>query len=103
MSTMRNSVMLIGRPAATPTQNGNTTTFDLIVTERTMNKETHEWEDETQRFRCVGENKALNERIMNFVQKGKRIAIDGKLRVIDEHFGCHIIINDLFIIDWEKD
>jgi single-stranded DNA-binding protein len=96
---MRNNVMLIGRPAANPVQNDNTTAFDLVVTEKKMNKNTQQWEDDTQRFRCVCEDKKLNTRIMNNVQNGKQVAIDGKLRVIDGKFGCIIVITDLFLID----
>ena len=103
MSTMKNSVMLIGRPAANPVQNEKATAFDLVVTEKTMNKETNQWEDDTQRFRCVCEDKKLNTRIMNNVQKGKQVAIDGKLRVIDGQFGCVIMITDLFLIDRPND
>ena len=97
MSTMGNSVMLIGRPKANPTINNDKATFDLVVTERVMNKQTQEWENETQSFRCVSTTKNLTDRINDKVRKGLQIAIDGKLRRVDND--VIIIVQDLFPID----
>lgn len=94
MSTMRNSVMLIGRPT-TDLQDGNT--FVLYVSETTYNKTTQKWEDERQFFNCVCAPEVL-ERAKRGVVYAKQIALDGKLKT-NEKGQIYIYVNDLFLID----
>lgn len=96
MSTMRNSVLLIGRPAEDVLE--SPVAFSLVVTEKVRDKETNDYKDYSQTFRCVCENERTASRMIGRVQKGKQIAIDGSLRVDNEaHY--EILINDFFLID----
>ena len=96
---MRNSVMLIGRPTTDPTINEKfgIAAFTLLVTEQVMNKQTHEWEQDSFSIRCSCDNEKLTKRIADNIRKGYRVAIDGKIQPIDGSF--YISIHDLFIID----
>lgn len=96
MSTMRNSVMLIGRPDKDVLE--APVAFNLIVTEKIRDKENHGYKDFTQSFRCVCKNETTASRMIGRIQKGKQIAIDGSLRV-DKEAHCEILINDFFLID----
>lgn len=96
MSTMRNSVMLIGRPDKDVFE--APVAFNLIVTEKIRDKETNDYKDLIQSFRCVCKNERIASRMIGRVQKGKQIAIEGSLRV-DKEAHCEILINDFFLID----
>ena len=113
MSTMRNSVMLIGRPGAEPetrTFNDNriVTRFNLAVNETRRNAN-HQQVKDTQWFTVVAWDKTA-ERVAQAVKKGKRIAIDGSLKNNEwtddkgqRHSVTEVWVNDLFLIDWEKE
>lgn len=96
MSTMRNNVMLIGRPTEDVLE--CPVVFKLVVAEKIRDKETKDYKDYVQTFKCVCENEKTASRMMGRVQKGKQIAIDGSLRT-DNEFHCEIVINDFFLID----
>ena len=96
MSTMRNSVMLIGRPDKDVLE--APVAFNLIVTEKIRDRETNGYKNFSQSFRCVCENETTASKMVGRVQKGKQIALDGSLRV-DKEAHCEILINDFFLID----
>lgn len=96
MSTMRNSVMLIGRPDKDVLE--APVAFNLIVTEIIRDKESHDYKNFTQSFRCVCEDERTASKMIGRVQKGKQVALDGSLRV-DSEAHCEILINDFFLID----
>ena len=112
MSTMRNSVMLIGRPGAEPevrnlSNNNKVARFSLAVDERRMNAN-REWVNDTQWFRIVAWGKTA-ERVENNVKKGLQIAVEGSLRNNEwtddkgqRHSNIEVLINDLFLIDRVK-
>ncbi len=112
MSTMRNSVMLIGRPGAEPevknlSNNNKVARFSLAVDERRMNAN-REWVNDTQWFRLVAWGKTA-ERVENNVKKGLQVAIEGSLRNNEwtddkgqRHSNIEVLINDLFLIDRVK-
>ena len=112
MSTMRNSVMLIGRPGAEPevrnlSNNNQVARFSLAVDERRMNAN-REWVNDTQWFRIVAWGKTA-ERVENNVKKGLQIAVEGSLRNNEwtddkgqRHSNSEVLINDLFLIDRVK-
>ena len=113
MSTMRNSVMLIGRPGAEPevknlSNNNKVARFSLAVDERRMNAN-REWVNNTQWFKIVAWGKTA-ERVENNVRKGLQIAIEGSLRNNEwtddkgqRHTTTEVFVNDLFLIDKVKD
>jgi len=113
MSTMRNSVMLIGRPGAEPevknfNNNNKVARLRLAVTESKKNAN-GEWVNDTQWFTVVAWGKNAD-RVEKNVKKGKRIAIDGSLRNNEwtddkgqRHSNIEIWVNDLFLIDVEKE
>ena len=113
MSTMRNSVMLIGRPGAEPetrTFNDNriVTRFNLAVNETRRNAN-HEQVKDTQWFTVVAWDKTA-ERVALAVKKGKRIAIDGTLRNNEwtdkngqRHLSTEIHLNNFILLDWGKE
>ena len=82
MSTMRNSVMLIGRPGADPEMktfnNSKKARFSLAVTENKKNAN-GEWVNDTQWFTLVAWGKTAD-RVERYVKKGLQVAIDGSLR-----------------------
>ena len=112
MSTMRKSVMLIGRPGAEPevknfSNNNKVARLRLAVTESKKNAN-GEWVNDTQWFTVVAWGKNAD-RVEKNVKKGKRIAIDGSLRNNDwtddkgqRHSNIEVWINDLFPIDRVK-
>ena len=112
MSTMRNSVMLIGRPGADPEMktfnNSKKARFSLAVTENKKNAN-GEWVSDTQWFPIIAWG-PIADRVEKNVKKGKRIAIDGSLRNNEwtddkgqRHSVTEVWVNDLFLIDFEKE
>ncbi|MBR3426703.1 MAG: single-stranded DNA-binding protein [Bacteroidales bacterium] len=113
MSTMRNSVILIGRPGAEPetrTFNDNRiiTRFSLAVNETHRNAK-HEQVKDTQWFNVVAWDKTA-ERVALAVKKGRRIAIDGALRNNvwtdkegNRHTSTEIHLNNFVLLDWGKE
>ena len=112
MSTMRNSVMLIGRPGAEPElktfNSSKKARFNIAVNERRKNAN-GEWVDNTQWFPVVAWGNAA-ERVMKIVQKGKQIALCGNLRNNEwtddkgqRHSTTEVWISDLFPIEKSKD
>lgn len=111
MSTMRNSVMLIGRPGADPTvktfeNNRSVLHFNLAVNESYQNTQ-KEWVTDTQWFNIVAWDK-MAENMAKHLQKGRRVAINGKLRNRDwtdnkgRHFITEILVSDFVLIDKEE-
>ena len=112
MSTMRNSVMLIGRPGAEPEvktiNNSKIARFRIAVNESRKNAN-GEWVNDTQWFNLVAWGKTAD-RVANNVRKGLQIAIEGSLRNNEwtddkgqRHTSTEIYVNDLFLIDKVKD
>lgn len=112
MSTMRNSVMLIGRPGAEPEMktfnNSKIARFRIAVNESRKNAN-GEWVTDTQWFPIVAWG-PVADRVEKNVKKGKRIAIDGSLHNNEwtddkgqRHSTTEIWVNDLFLIDFEKE
>ena len=112
MSTMRNSVMLIGRPGAEPEMktfnNSKIARFRIAVNESRKNAN-GEWVTDTQWFPIVAWG-PVADRVEKNVKKGKRIAIDGSLKNHDwtddkgqRHSVTEVWVNDLFLIDFEKE
>ena len=109
MSTMRNSVMLIGRPGADPemrnlNSNGKVARFRLAVNERRKNAN-REWVNDTQWFNMVAWGN-LAERVENNVRKGMQMAIEGTLRNNEwtddkgqRHSTTEIWINDMILME----
>lgn len=111
MSTMRNSVTLIGRPGADPTtktfeNNRMVAHFSLAVSESYQNAQ-KEWVNNTQWFNMVAWDKVA-ENLSKYVRKGRRIAINGKLRTRDwtdgngRHDITEIQIDDFYLIDRDE-
>ena len=113
MSTMRNSVMLIGRPGAEPevrnfSNNNKVARFRLAVTESHRNAN-NEWVNDTQWFTLVAWGK-LADRVENNVKKGLQVAVEGTLRNNEwtddkgqRRSNIEVWVNDLFLIDKVKD
>ena len=108
MSTMRNSVMLIGRPTK-PVMNSeeNQATFKLVVTDE--RKLDGCYIPRTFRFDCVA-NGRVAKRAVRDVVEGMKLAIDGSLRcydyqdkVGDTHTHTEIEVFDIFLIDKPKE
>ena len=109
MSTMRNSVMLIGRPGADPemrnlNSNGKMARFRLAVNERRKNAN-REWVNDTQWFNMVAWGN-LAERVENNVRKGMQMAIEGTLRNNEwtddkgqRHSSTEVWINDMILME----
>ena len=109
MSTMRNSVMLIGRPGADPdmrnlNSNGKVARFRLAVNERRKNAN-REWVNDTQWFNMVAWGN-LAERVENNVRKGMQMAIEGTLRNTEwtddkgqRHSSTEVWINDMILME----
>lgn len=53
MSTMNNSVMLIGRSDRNVYESDGKVEFNLLVTEKIQDSKTREWKSSTQSVRCV--------------------------------------------------
>ena len=112
MSTMRNSVMLIGRPGAEPEirsfNNSKKASFRIAVNEGHKNAN-GEWVENTQWFPIVAWG-SVADRIERYVKKGTLVAIDGSLRNNEwtdnkgqKHNVTEIWINDLFPLDKTKE
>ena len=109
---MRNSVMLIGRPGAEPEMktfnNSKIARFRIAVNESRKNAN-GEWVNDTQWFPIVAWG-PIADRVEKNVKKGKRIAIDGSLKNNEwtddkgqRHSVTEVWVNDLFLIDFEKE
>ena len=109
---MRNSVMLIGRPGAEPEMktfnNSKIARFRIAVNESRKNAN-GEWVTDTQWFPLVAWG-PVADRVEKNVKKGKRIAIDGSLKNNEwtddkgqRHSVTEVWVNDLFLIDFEKE
>lgn len=101
MSTMRNSVMLIGRPTQKPQyfefdDNDKKATFTLAVTE-TYKDSFGEMREVTQKIFCVGYGR-IAERL-KLVRQSQEIAVDGRLDVSTDNGKAIIQVNDLFVIE----
>lgn len=101
MSTMRNSVMLIGRPTQKPQyfefdNNDKKATFKLSVKE-TYKDALGETKELTQDFFCVGYGR-IAERL-KLVRQNQEIAVDGRLDVSADDGKAIIQVNDLFVIE----
>jgi len=113
MSTMRNSVMLIGRPGAEPEIKnvGNSSKrarFSLAVSERQRNAN-DEWVNNTQWFSIVAWGMTAD-RVEKVVKKGQQLAVEGKLRNNEwtddkgqRHNTVEIWIDDLFPMEKVKE
>lgn len=104
MSTMRNSVMMVGRPTrpTMDTERGQAT-FKIVV-EDSVNKTCI-----TNTFDCVATGETAKQIVKN-VKEGKRVAIDGCLRnhdytdrLGDTHTHTEILVFDIFLIDKTKE
>ncbi len=104
--------MLIGRPGAEPEMktfnNSKIARFRIAVNESRKNAN-GEWVTDTQWFPIVAWG-PVADRVEKNVKKGKRIAIDGSLHNNEwtddkgqRHSTTEIWVNDLFLIDWEKE
>lgn len=112
MSTMQNSVMLIGRPGAEPemkTLNNNqkVARFRIAVNEPYTNAN-NERVDNTYWFTVVAWSNAA-ERVMKAVRKGKLIAVEGSLRNNDwtdkdgkRRTSTEIWLKDLYPLEFAK-
>ena len=112
MSTMRNSVMLIGRPGAEPEiktfNNSKKARFSLAVTENKKNAN-GEWVNDTQWFPIIAWG-PIADRVEKNVKKGKRIAIDGSLKNNEwtddkgqRHSVTEVWVNDLLLMEKTKE
>ena len=112
MSTMKNSVMLIGRPGTEPEMrtfnNNKKARFSLAVTESKKNAN-GEWVNDTQWFPIVAWGSAAD-RVERMVKKGLTVAIDGSLRNNEwtddkgqRHIVTEILLHDLFPVDKVKE
>lgn len=109
MSTMRNSVMLVGRPGADPevknlNNNNKMARFNLAVAESYKNAN-DEWVNNTQWFSIVAWGKVAD-RVGDKVKKGLLTAIDGSLHTNEwtddkgqRHSNTEIWIEDLMVIE----
>ena len=112
MSTMRNSVTLVGRPGAEPemrnlNNNSKVARFRLAVSENRRNAN-NEWVNDTQWFSVVAWGKTADQ-VENNVHKGLQVAIEGSLHNnewTDEkgqrHSNTEIWIHELLPIDRVK-
>ena len=112
MSTMRNSVMMVGRPGADPevknlNNNKKVARFNLAVSDNYKNAE-GEWVNTTQWLTIVAWGNVAD-RVENNVKKGLQVAIEGSLRNNEwtddkgqRHSNIEVLINDLFLIDRVK-
>lgn len=107
MSTMSNSVMMIGRCSAINEHDGKTIFLLTVTTKVKVETEHHttRWDEETNTFFCLLEGKNAK-RLAGRLNEGMRIAIDGRLRLasFEDYDGTsrtrpEIVVNDLFLID----
>ena len=109
MSTIKNSVMLIGRPGAEPevrnfSDNKKVARFNLAVNDSHKNAD-GEWVIDTQWFTIVAWDK-MADRVAEDVKKGKEMAIDGSLHNNgwtddkgQHHSNTEVWIDNFFIIE----
>ena len=99
MSTMRNSVLLIGRPKFNPIMNNeeHKASFKLVVPDGSTGC--------SYTFDCVAMDKVA-QKVVQQVKEGRRVAIDGSLRNYDysdptgyTHTHTEIVVCDIFLID----
>ncbi len=112
MSTMRNSVMLIGRPGADPEMknfdnNQRVARFRLAVNEAYTNEENERIEN-TQWISITAWN-GLADRVMKIVRKGFMVAIEGSLRNNEwtdkdgnRRSTVEVVLSDMMPVDFEK-
>lgn len=99
MSTMRNSVMLIGK-VADIVRKDNVVRFNINVSE--FIKVDGEWKQETQLFNCIGYN-TIADRV-ELLKEDTQIAIEGKLhnypyKANDKTLVVtRIIVNDIIVL-----
>ena len=113
MSTMRNSVTLVGRPGAEPemrnlSNNSKMARFRLAVSENRRNAN-NEWVNDTQWFSIVAWG-ATAERVQKNVKKGQQVAVEGRLRNNEwtddkgsRHSSVEVWINELIPIGQTKE
>lgn len=113
MSTLRNSVTLVGRPGAEPevknlNNKNKVARFRLAVSESRRNAN-NEWVNDTQWFSLVAWG-AIADRVQKNVRKGQQVAIEGRLRNNEwtddkgqRHSSTEIWINDLVSMNQAKD
>lgn len=108
MSTMRNSVMMIGRPTK-PVMNSeeNKASFKLAVTE--SYKSGGCCAPRTFTFDCVANGETAKQ-VVKKVEEGRLLAIDGSLRcydyqdrVGDTHTHTEIKVFEIFLIETAKE
>ncbi len=112
MSTMRNSVMLIGRLGADPEirsiNNSKRASFRLAVNEGRKN-DNGEWVENTQWFPVVAWG-AIVDRIEKTLSKGMQVAVGGSLHNNEwtddkgqRHLVTEIWISDFFLMEKPKE
>ena len=99
MSTMRNSVLLIGKPKSNAIMNSeeHKASFKLVVSDTSTGC--------AYTFDCVTTEKVA-QRVAQQVKEGVMVAIDGSLRNYDysdptgyTHTHTEIVVNNIFLID----
>ena len=105
MSTLRNSVTLVGRPGADPevknlNDNKKVARFNLAVNESYKNAN-DEWVNTTQWFPVVAWN-GVADRAEKVIKKGLQVAIDGKLRNNEwkDDKGQHHSVTEIWLEDF---
>ena len=113
MSTMRNSVTLVGRPGAEPemrnlSNNNKVARFRLAVNESRKNAN-HEWVNDTQWFNIVAWGNTAD-RVQQKIRKGMLIAIEGSLRNNEwtddkgqRHLTTEVMLNEVIPMEKEKE
>ena len=111
MGTLENSVQLIGRPGNDPevkmVGNRKLARFSLATNDHYYN-ENHELETSTSWHSIVAWGK-IAERIEKHVKKGKKIAIEGRLRTRTyekdgkKNYITEITVNEFILIDYASD
>lgn len=103
MSTMRNSVVLIGRPKFNPIMNNeeHKASFKLVVPDGSTGC--------SYTFDCVA-NGRVAQRVVQKVEEGMKLAIDGSLRSYDyqdrvgyTHTHTEIEVFEIFLIETAKE
>lgn len=104
MSTMRNSVMLVGRPDSEPemetlSNNQKVARFRIGVNEPYINAN-NERVDNTYWFNVVALN-SFADKVMEVVSKGKLIAVEGSLRNKEwtDDNGSHLCVTEILVCD----
>lgn len=107
MGTLENSVQLIGRPGSDPeiktVANRKMARFSLATNDYSYN-ENHELEQTTSWHNIVAWGK-IADQAEKFIKKGKRIALEGRLRTRvyekdgKKNYFTEIIVNEFLVID----